>query len=54
MRLPALSTIVFWIVVICVVMWFIKDPVQAANLVKGAGRLITQIAHALSVFVSSL
>lgn len=54
MRFPAVSTILFWFIIVVIVMWIVKDPEQAAHLIRNIGGFIGQAAHALSVLASSL
>jgi hypothetical protein len=49
-----LKTILTYLVIAFVIWWVIQEPTNAAHLVHNIGTFLTQAAHGLSDFVSSI
>ena len=48
------KSIVGWLVIAFVVWWVIQEPTSAAHLVHNIGSLLSQAAHGVSNFVTSI
>ena len=49
-----LSNILKWVVLAFIVWWVIQQPTSAAHLVHNIGSLLSQAAHGVSNFVTSI
>jgi hypothetical protein len=49
-----LRQVLTYLIIIFIVWWVIQEPVNAAHLVHNIGNLLTNAAHGLSNFITSI